>query len=163
MPGQQGTEPAIHPESSRREQRWDRGLERGAGILMTVVGLLLIVFVVVALVGAVEATVEPLVHGHQFTRAAVEGVDSAFLAIILLELVHTTLSKGHISRQLQEFLVIGVTSGVRSGLEIAAGARGADPRETVIALAINSLGVLLLVFALWLVRQHFGDENGTAR
>jgi phosphate starvation-inducible membrane PsiE len=162
MPDQQGTEPTIHPEPPRAERRWDRALERGAGILTSIVGLMLILFVVVALAGAVQATIEPLVHGQQFTHAAVEGVDAAFLAIILLELVHTTLSKGPISRQLQEFLVIGATSGVRSGLEVAAGARGADPRQTVIALAIDSLGVLLLVIALWLVRQHFGDESGAA-
>lgn len=162
MPGQQGTEPAIQPEPFRATRRWDRVLERGASVLTSIVGLLLILFVVVALAGAVEAMIGPLVHGHHFTQAAVDGVDSAFLAIILLELVHTTLSKGRISQQLQEFLVIGVTSGVRSGLEIAAGAHGADPRQVVYELAINSLGVLLLVVALWLVRHRFGKESGSA-
>nr|MDQ2828871.1 hypothetical protein [Chloroflexota bacterium] len=62
----------------------------------------------------------------------------------------------------QEFLVIGVTSGVRRSLEIAVGSSATpeaghpvapSSRDVVIDLGINALGVLVLVIALWLVRQ----------
>jgi len=69
----------------------------------------------------------------------------------------------------QEFLVIGITSAVRHGLTVAAnvngrtgaGARtsglaasGGSARDVGVNLAVNAAGVLILVAALWLVRQH---------
>jgi PPOX class probable F420-dependent enzyme len=134
------------------ERRLNQALERMASLLTSTVALLLIALVALALVAMVRATVEPLLDRRDFTRAAIDGLDGAFLVIILLELVHTTLSRGPVSRQLQEFLVVGVTSAVRSGLEIAAD-HGADTPVSM-KLAVNALGVLILVGAFWLVRQR---------
>jgi phosphate starvation-inducible membrane PsiE len=91
----------------------------------------------------------------------VQGLDSALLAVIVLELVHTTLSQGSLPRRLQELLAIGITSAVRSGLEIVAGAHAGE-RSTSIDLAVNALAVLLLVASLWLTRRRFGSDEGGA-
>ena len=112
----------------------------------------------VALVGTARAALEPLLAHRDFMHAAIEGLDGAFLVIILLELVHTTLSRGPVTRQLQEFLVVGITSSVRSGLEVAA-ERGGGAQSISINLAINALGVLILVAALWLIRQRLHTEK----
>ncbi|MEI9885780.1 MAG: hypothetical protein WDN08_04625 [Rhizomicrobium sp.] len=87
------------------------------------------------------------------------GVNSAFLAIILLELVHTTVSRGPMTQQVQEFLIIGVTVGVRSGLEVAAGAPQNGPREVAINLVLNAAAVLILVIALCHLRRRFRAES----
>lgn len=151
-------EPMIHPPPTKAERRLNRILERLASVLTSVVAFLLILFVVVALVGTVRAASEPLLHEHDFTRSAIEGLDGAFLVVILLELVHTTLSRGPIARQVQEFLVVGITSAVRSGLEVAA-SRGGGAHSIAVSLAINACAVLILVAALWLVRQRLLDER----
>ena len=138
-------------------------LGRVAGILTYVVAAWLILLVVMAMVGAVHEAMGPLLVRRDFTHAALRGVDAAFLAIILLELVHTTLSRGPIYRRLQEFLVIGITAGVRSGLEVAVAADGEGPRDMVVNLALNSAGVLALVGALWLARHRLrADRAGDA-
>jgi phosphate starvation-inducible membrane PsiE len=79
--------------------------------------------------------------------------------IILLELLHTILSHGPISQQVQEFLAIGITAAVRHGLGLAAS--NTDQNALVIDLAVNSGGVLLLVSALWLVRQRSAMDTAT--
>lgn len=157
-------EPTIMAQASEPEERVNRFLEHAASMLTSIVAIFLIVFVLIALVGVVTGVATPLLHGHSFTQAALEGLDSVFLAIILLELLHTTLSRGSVTRQVQEFIAIGITAGVRSGLEVAATSRSGNQREAVTALAINALGVLVLVVALWLVRQRIhierrGNEN----
>ena len=86
-------------------------------------------------------------------------LDGTFIIVILLELVHTTLSRGPISTQVQEFLVIGITSAVRTGLETVAARSGDTTRETGIELAITAFASLLLVVALWLVRQRLHAEH----
>jgi phosphate starvation-inducible membrane PsiE len=144
---------------SAGEARFNRGLERVASVLTSLVGVFLVVFVCVALVGVVEQVWLPLVRERDFTRAALRGVDAAFVAIILLELVHTTLSRGPLTMQLQHFLVIGITAGVRSGLDIAAGAREGSPQQIVIDLALNSVAVLVLVIAWVLVRRRLHTEG----
>lgn len=156
-------EPAIQAEPTTAETHLNRVLERIASILTSLVAGLLILFVVVALIGVVVAAGRPLFEHHDFTEAAIQGVDAAFLAIILLELVHTTLSRGPITRQLQEFLVIGITAGVRSGLEVAAGAREHNPRDVALNLALNAASVLILVGALWLVRQRLRADRGAEK
>lgn len=151
------TEP-VHGETSRFEGFLNRVLVRAVGVLTSVVALLLVVFVVVALAGAGLAAMQPLGSGHDFTGAAIEGLDRAFLVVILLELAHTTLSRGPITRQVQEFLLVGVTSGVRAGLETVA-QRGGDARSTAVSLALNAVGVFVLVGALCLVRQRLYAER----
>ncbi|MDB4953882.1 MAG: hypothetical protein JWO36_1451 [Myxococcales bacterium] len=147
---------------SRVERRVNNVLERTASVLTSVVGVFLVLFVGVALFGVIEQIWEPLVRQHDFTRAALRGVDAAFVAIILLELVHTTVSQGPLTRQLQHFLVIGVTAGVRRGLDIAAGVREATPREIIIDLVLNSVAVLVLVLAWVLVRHRLHTERPSA-
>jgi predicted PurR-regulated permease PerM len=153
-------EPSIQAPPTHLESRFNDSLARVANILTSIVAVLLIVFVVIALLGVVIEGVKPIVEHRNFTQAAVQGVNSAFLAIILLELVHTTVSRGPMTRQLQEFLVIGVTVGVRSGLEVAAGAGDHNARDVAINLAINALGVLILVAALVLLRRRLHMEGG---
>jgi uncharacterized membrane protein (DUF373 family) len=153
-----GDEPSTRPAPSRAEARLNKMLGRAANILSSAVAILLIVFVVIALVGVVIDGLEPLRSRGDFTTSAVQGVNSAFLAIILLELVHTTVSRGPMTRQLQEFLVIGVTVGVRSGLAVAAGASEHGTRDVAINLGLNATAVLILVVALCVVRWRLQSE-----
>jgi predicted PurR-regulated permease PerM len=155
-----GEEPSIQAPPTHFESRFNDSLARVANVLTSVVAVLLIAFVIIALVGVVMEGFKPIIEHRNFTQAAVQGVNSAFLAIILLELVHTTVSRGPMTRQLQEFLVIGVTVGVRSGLEIAAGAGEHNARDVAINLSVNALGVLILVAALVLLRRRLHIESG---
>lgn len=125
----------------------------------------------------------PLFQAHDFTKAIETGFDSAFLTIILLEVLHTVLSQASLVRQGQEFLVVGIASAVRHSLEVAAAGKGtheetrtvrgvavvvrdhiqqfcrpnrvtvpnSSSQDVVIELAINTVGMLVLVDALWLV------------
>jgi hypothetical protein len=152
-------EPTLKPAPSLTEHRIERGLRRAASLLGGIVALLMLALVVVALLGVVGPVLQASRSGD-FGRAAVAGLDSAFLAIIILELVHTTLSRGPVSRQVQEFLVVGITSGVRTGLEVAAESGPSD--RVANSLAMNALAVLLLAGALWLVRQRLQAERAEA-
>ena len=156
-------EPRIQPAPLGPEKRFNDGLERAASILTSVVASLLILFVVIAILGVVLEAWHSLFTDHDPMHAALSGLDAAFIVIILLELVHTTLSRGPISTQVQEFLVIGITSAVRNGLETAAGRGKGSARETAIDLAITSVAALLLVVALWLVRQRLHADQTSAR
>ena len=151
-------EPTVQARPTAPEGRLIAFYERLESLLLSVVSLILVLLVLVALVGVGRQLWDPLVVAHDFTDAAVRGIDAVFLAIILLELLHTTLSRGPISRQLQEFLVIGITAAVRHGLALAAG-QGSGPRDVVINLTINAAGVLLLVAALWAVRQQLRADH----
>jgi phosphate starvation-inducible membrane PsiE len=154
-------EGADEAAAGRPEQRLTRAIERAASVLTAIIALLLLGFVVVAFIGVVAAVWRPLLYGHEYGEAALDGLDMAFLAVILLELVHTTISRGPITQQLQQFIAIGVTAGVRSGLEVAARAGAAAPREVITSVVLNSVGVLVLVAAWWLVRQRIhADRSG---
>jgi hypothetical protein len=148
----------IHLPPTPFERRLNRGLERTASLLTSLVAVLLIIFVLVALAGTVHAALGPLLHGRDYIEAAVEGVDGAFLAIILLELVHTTLSRGPLARQLQELLVVGITSAVRTGLEVNA-SRAGGQEVGAISLAVNAGAVLILAAAFWLIRHRVGHAR----
>jgi phosphate starvation-inducible membrane PsiE len=152
-------EPQLQPKPGGRQKRFNDAVERFAGMLTSLVGALLVVFVVVSLVGTVVNAYGSLAHDHDLVHAAVSGLDAAFVAIILLELVHTTLSRSPLSAQVQEFLVIGITSAVRHGLETAADRGTQNARDTAIDLCITSLAALLLVVALWLVRAWLSTER----
>ncbi len=148
------------PTPSRPERRVNEFIERLASVLTTVVGACLIVFVAVALAGIVENTWTPLVQEHDFTTAALHGLDAAFLAIIIIELVHTTLTRGGaLTEQVQQFLVIGITAEVRSGLEIAVNERQHETGRVVVNLALNAVGVLILVVSFVLVRRRLEAER----
>jgi phosphate starvation-inducible membrane PsiE len=153
-------EPTLKPKPTRLERRVEPSLLRAASIFGSIVALVLLALVAIALVGTVRVVALALI-ARDFNRAVVDGLDSAFLVIILLELVHTTLARGPVSSQLQAFLVVGITAGVRLGLEVAA-ERG-DPAAVVRNLAINALGVLVLVGALWLVRERLHAERTAQR
>ncbi len=151
-------EPTLKPSPSRVEHVVERGLHRAASVLSSVVAALLLGLVVLALAAVVVAVYGSLAKGDT-NGAVLKGLDAAFLVIILLELVHTTLARGPISSQVQEFLVVGITAAIRSGLELAA--EKGDSRGVVANLAINALGVLFLVGGLWLVRQRLHAERST--
>src|SRR5579871_3496384 len=71
-------------------------------VLIYVVGLFLIGFAILALVDTVVLVKDPIFVEHDYTTAITHGIDAAFLTVILLELLHTVLSRGPLSRQLQE-------------------------------------------------------------
>ena len=157
-------EPQLQPTPSGSEKRVNRVIERSASVLTSVVAGLLMLFVILAVAGLAMDAWQSLVKDHNPMKAAVSGMNSAFVVIILLELVHTTLSRGPISSQVQEFLLIGITSAVRTGLEAAAAGRAdGSPREVAIQLAITAFSALLLVVALWLVRQRLNAEKREKR
>jgi phosphate starvation-inducible membrane PsiE len=145
------------------EQRLYRSFEQAETVLTASVAIVLIALAVLALLDTFVRVIGPLLsEQHDAIRAVTDGIDAAFLVIILLELLHTILSHGPISQQLQEFLAIGITAAVRHGLGLAAS--NTDQHGLVIDLAINSSGVLLLVLALWLVRQRAaGEQEATVK
>lgn len=147
-------EPDVQPKANKVSDYLTKRYELVESLLTSLVSFLLIIFVLVALLSVFTSIREPLFITHNFTEAALRGIDSTFLAIILLELLHTTLSRGPISQQVQEFLVIGITSAIRHGLEIAIGSKGINARDIVIDLGLNALGVFILISSLWLIRQQ---------
>jgi phosphate starvation-inducible membrane PsiE len=161
--GQLQGEPRVQPQLSRPEERLTALYERAESVLTSVVALFLMGFVVVALAAIVAEVRKPLFVDHDFTLAALKGIDASFLAIILLELLHTTLSRGPISQQVQEFLVIGITAAVRHGLELAASGPESNSRDVVISLVLNSVGAVVLVVGLWLVRQQLRADRRAQR
>ncbi|HEY8743759.1 MAG TPA: phosphate-starvation-inducible PsiE family protein [Chloroflexota bacterium] len=153
-------EPEVDARPGAAEQRLYRSFEQAETILTASVAIVLIALAMLALLDTFVRVIGPLLSDqHDAVRAVTDGIDAAFLVIILLELLHTILSHGPISQQLQEFLAIGITAAVRHGLGLAASS--ADQHGLVIDLAINSSGVLLLVLALWLVRQRGAVEQET--
>ncbi len=161
----------------RLNDRLARGLGVVEQLLVSVVALLLVGFAALGLLNTVALVKDTLVGGGDYAVVIAEGIDAAFLTIILLELLHTVLSRGALGQQVQEFLVIGITSAVRHGLTVAAnvnggtgaGARtsglaasGGSARDVGVNLAVNAAGVLILVAALWLVRQHAGAADAEA-
>ena len=56
-----------------------------------------------------------------------------------------------------------VWAAVRHGLELAASGPGSNPREVVIALVLNSVGAVVLVGGLWLVRQQLRADRRAQR
>lgn len=170
------------PRSSLPEQMdaWmQRSFEVIQRLLIAAVGIALVVLSVMALWDTVVLVHNEL-QANDITLAITVGVDTVFLTIILLELLHTVMSRGPLARQAPDFIIIGITSAIRHGLGLVASSTGSsetvvrriaghnytivgpgssNPRDLVISLAINSLSVLLLVGALWLVRHRFGDEG----
>ena len=159
---QQRHEPKVRAQPSGWERRLFAGYERAESLIMSIVALVLIALAVIALVDTVVQIATPLLaRERDYTKAVTRGIDAAFLVIILTELLHTTLSRGPISEQLQEFLVIGITAAVRHSLELAAG-KG-NSREVVLDLTINAVGAVVLVSGLWLVRQQLRADARVAR
>ncbi len=154
-----GAEPRVQARASPFEDRVNRLYERIESVLTLVVAIFLIAFVLIAFVAVINQIRDPLFVTHDFTEAVIRGIDAIFLAIILLELLHTTLARGSVSEQLQEFLVIGITAAIRHGLDVAASSRSESPRDVVINLTINSAGALVLVLALWLVRHQLRADR----
>ncbi|MGH7709445.1 MAG: hypothetical protein ACREM8_02295 [Vulcanimicrobiaceae bacterium] len=151
-----------------RIRRWFTVIQR---VLEYAVALFLSAFAAMSLWTAVIEFKGSVVEFDDYTLAITQALDAVLLTIILVELLRTVLSNAPMARRLQEFLIIGVFSAVRYGLEIVAGARGVphggagaiahpNPRDVVTALAINAVGVFVLVAALWLVRQR-GDRHFT--
>lgn len=160
-------------------RRLDRGFAVVQIFLIAAVAVALVILSVMALWDTVVLVHGELIH-HDITRAISVGVDTVFLTVILLELMHTVISRGPLSEQAPEFIIIGITSAIRHGLGLVASSTGStetvtriirghaysvtvpgsgNPRDTVINLTINSGSVLILVAALWLVRHHAGGHQ----
>ena len=166
---EESREPRVTPRATALDRRVRHGFEAVQSLLLYSVALLLVVFAVLALVSAVVTFGQHLLGDRDYPYAISQGIDTAFLTIILVELLHTVLSRGPIGRQVQEFLVIGITSAMRYSLEITASngrsghgapAAAQGAHDVVINLTINAGGVLLLVAALWLVRRDTGRSGG---
>jgi len=162
----------AHPESAKQNRyaRWDDlqavSFAVVQRILLALVALALVILSCMALWNTV-VLVHAQMSSHDLTRA-ITGVDSVFLTVILLELMHTVIGRGHLAQRIQEFIVIGITSAIRHGLSLVATSGSgqtvartinhrvyqvtvpgiSNPRDTVINLVINSGSVLLLVVAL---------------
>lgn len=173
--------PAV---GERLADRMDAGMEQSFAvvheILIAGVAIALIILSAMALWDTVVLVRDEL-QVHNVTRAITVGVDTVFLTVILLELLHTVIGRGPLAQQAPQFIIIGITSAIRHGLGLVATAQGSGEtlkrvigghayklsvpgssgRETVINLAINSGSVLLLVAALWLVRHRFAKDGGT--
>jgi hypothetical protein len=170
---------AHEPESqSSTVDRWmDQAVDVVERVLVAAVALVLIVLSFAALWDTVVLMRDQL-QVHDLTRAITVGVDTVFLTVILLELLHTVIGREPLARQAPDFIVIGITSAIRHGLSLVATASASgesikrviggktylltvpgsgNPREIVIDLAINSAGVLVLVVGLWIVRNSFRD------
>ncbi len=155
-------EPRIRSEPAPRERALIDLLTRAESAILSGVALVLIALAALAFLATVAAVAYPLLSpAHDYEAGVTSGISAAFLALILAELLHTTLSRGPVSRQLQEFLVIGVTVGVRHSLEVSAG-KG-DTTRLTLDLAVNAAAVLILVVALWLVRQQLRADRREGR
>ncbi len=176
----------AHPEAAKQDRyaRWDSLQTVSFGIaqriLLALVALALVILSCMALWNTV-VLVHTELSSHDLTRAITTGVDSVFLTVILLELMHTVIGRGHLAQRIQEFIVIGITSAIRHGLSLVATSDSgqtvartinhrvyqvtvpgiSNPRDTVINLVINSGSVLLLVAALWLIQHRFGSKGGS--
>jgi hypothetical protein len=105
----------------------DELFEQAERILVYLVGLFLIGFAAFSLFNTLVMIQRPIFVDHDYTQAISIGFDSAFLTIILLEVLHTVLTRSSLARQIREFLVIGITSAVRHSLEVAAA--GSDTHQ----------------------------------
>jgi|SRR5579872_2615888 len=168
---------AEQPESQlARADRWmDEAVDVIERVLIAGVAIVLIVLSFMALWDTI-VLIRDQVQTHDLTRAITVGVDTVFLTVILLELLHTVIGREPLARQAPDFIVIGITSAIRHGLSLVATASASgetvtrviggkayrltvpgsgNPREVVIDLVINSAGVLVLVVGLWIVRLSF--------
>jgi len=184
-----------HAEDPPIFRRIHSGFDSVERVLIYVVSGVLIGLAGVSVINTLVLVWDPIFKVHDYNKAISQGFDAAFLTIILLEVLHTVLSRSALVQQVQEFLVIGITSAVRHSLGIAADAGSTHPevrslcttvtvnetqvrrmcsdamvavldgtsQEIVIELAVNACAVVLLVGALWLVRQSTLREATMAR
>ncbi len=110
-----------------REPKW--ALSGWIQLLILTVALFLVGFAVLSLVNVIAITWGPIFVEHDYTKAIANGFDAAFMTVILLEVLHTVLSRAALSTLVIEFLVIAITSAVRHSLEIAA-ASGSEHEVT---------------------------------
>lgn len=165
-------------KSSGIDRRMDEAVDIIERILIAGVVVVLIVLSFMALWDTV-VLIRDQVQVHNLTRAITVGVDTVFLTVILLELLHTVIGHEPLARQAPDFIVIGITSAIRHGLSLVATSSSSGetvkrvihgktyqlsvpgsghPREIVIDLGINAVGVLILVAGLWVVRHSFNAD-----
>lgn len=167
------------PEDKALTRRLDTGMAESFAViqrlLIAAVAIALVVLSLMALWDTVILVRDEITR-HDLTRAITVGVDTVFLTVILLELLHTVIGQEPLARQAPDFIVIGITSGIRHGLSLVATSTGTErvtrvikghtytlsvpggsSRDLVVNLLINSGSVLLLVAALWLVRHSFSS------
>ena len=154
----------------RAERLARRGFAGAQRVLEYAVALCLLVFALITLVNTAQEVLTTVRRQHDLTLAVTQGVDAVLFVVILLEVLNTILSRAPAVQRLQEFLVIGILSAVRYGLEIVASAQGSRAatetgiqvnvsRGVVTDLALNAAGILVLVLALWGVRRMVKVEG----
>ncbi len=157
----------LHQPPGKLEHRLFEVLERAESFLLLFVALVLIALAAVTLVNTVVSFSSAYFghEAHDFLGLVNGGIDELFQVIILAELLHTTLSRGSVSTQLQEFLVVGITVVVRHGLELASqggvtvkGTKPLEATQLVIDLVINASAALILIGGLWLVQQFVRSD-----
>lgn len=142
-----------------------RAFTRVQTLLEYTIALFLVLFSLLTLYNTGRELLLAFQQHQDLTQAISKGVDAVLFTVILLEVLNTILSRAAMIRKLQEFLVIGIFSAIRYGLELVAGAQQAkvekattfvppSSREIVIDLVINAGCVLILVIALWFVKTR---------
>lgn len=137
--------PPIQQASAGHHRRYallaktELGFEWLEQVLILTVALFLVGFAMLSLVNVVAITWQPIVVEHDYTKAIASGFDAAFMTVILLEVLHTVLSRAALATLVIEFLVIAITSAVRHSLEIAAAA-GGEHEVTQTICGVGSVG-----------------------
>jgi hypothetical protein len=126
--------------SPYRVSQWATGLfEQAEQLLILLVGLFLIGFAALSLFNTLVLIKDPIFVDHDYTEAISMGFDSAFLTIILLEVLHTVLTRSSLALQIREFLVIGITSAVRHSLEVAASSSATHTANQVVCQTVATV------------------------
>jgi hypothetical protein len=110
-------------------------------VLIVTVAIFLIGFAILSLVNVVSLTWTPIFVQHDYSTAIASGFDAAFMTVILLEVLHTVLSRAAQSVLVIEFLVIAITSAVRHSLEIAAMAGGEHNASQTVCDTVTGVAI----------------------
>ena len=128
-------------------------LNAWAGNFVSVLATLLLVILAVAVAGLALYT---LVHDWRATGALDLAINQvmtyALLLLIIGELLVTVSQKANLVRELLDFLVIGVTTLVRHGLQLVLNSHAGGGRDVTPDLLINAGAILLLTVAFLAVR-----------
>lgn len=134
-----------HPGDLSRLNAW-------AGSFVSLLATLVLMILAVAVAGL---ALYSLVHDWRTTGALElainQTINYALLLLIIGELLVTVSQKANLVRELLDFLVIGVTTLVRHGLQLVLNAHSGG-RNVTPDLLINAGAILLLTVAFLAVR-----------
>ncbi len=155
----------------RRTRNWLQPDKPHVGVLRFSEDIIMYVVAVVLVVAAaivLAHTGYGLLHTSEpFDERVANAVNGVLFAIIAIEVMRTVLAHfEHGGFQLQPFLIIGIISAVREILTIGArlSLEGTTPKvplpaffdKELLALSVSAVVVVLLAFALVLIRRYAG-------